>query len=86
MDSSAREVHLVVRFFPGKGALQEILRLCAGLRISVRQAAIQNVGGVDHAEQSIRMTLRGDGDLDSLPGELEKISGVVSVQREVGAD
>jgi (p)ppGpp synthase/HD superfamily hydrolase len=78
-------VHLVIRFFPGKGALQEILRMCAGQGISVRQALISNEVRADRTEQSIRMTLRGDNDLSGLLKELETINGVSSVQREEGA-
>jgi hypothetical protein len=86
VDTSACEVHLVIRFFPGKGALQEILRLCAGKGISVRQALIRNEARADRAEQSIRMTLRGGGDLDVLLKELETIQGISSVQREAGGE
>ena len=78
---ASTEGHIVIRYLPGKGSLQESIRVCTSRRFSVPEVAVQSDGN-EHAEHSVRMDLRGRSDIDSLLLALGDLKGVVSVNRD----
>jgi putative Mg2+ transporter-C (MgtC) family protein len=77
---SAR-AELQIQYRAGKGAVQEITRLCIGSGFSVHQLTLQRGDAqADPDKQAIRLNLRGRGDLESLVVAIGDLKGVTSVQ------
>lgn len=77
---SAR-AELLVRYVPGRGAMQEMMQLCTSRGFAVHGVRVQRKDtAADSRERAIRLHLSGQRGIESLVAEIGDIEGVSSVQ------
>lgn len=72
---------LLVRYVPGKGAIQEIIQTCTGRGFVIHNLAVRSSAAPVSGEmQSVQLEVRGRRDLSALLLAIGDVKGVASVQ------
>jgi putative Mg2+ transporter-C (MgtC) family protein len=71
---------LSIQYMGGMGVVQKITRLCTGSGFSVQELSVQREDAPAERKHSMRLRLRGRGDLESLAVAIGDLEGVVAVQ------
>lgn len=75
------QAEMVVRYSPGRSAVQEIMRTCSGLGFSVHEVhVLREDYPSDSSERVIRLQLQGRRGIETLAAAVGDIDGVASVR------
>jgi putative Mg2+ transporter-C (MgtC) family protein len=71
---------LSIQYQGGMGVVQKITRLCSGSGFSVQELSVQREDAPADRKQTMRLRLRGRGDLESLAVAIGDLEAVVAVK------